>query len=144
VLITSASEEINHELVNKQGFLIVHTCAVGQSYAQRNPNKSPCSLHTLETLPLFYSVYGHDKFPTDNRLHPNKFCEGYITDSKIRTSEYRCGRIQWFKIIYQIPAVSEVETENLQRVTDKESTLITTKEIGVAGLRITRRYFWWS
>jgi hypothetical protein len=114
VLITAASEEMNHELVNKQGFCTIHTCAVGQSYPQRDPNTGHCSVHTLEPLPLFYSVYGHDKFPTDNHLHPNKFCEDYIPGTKIRISEYRYGRIQWFKIIYQIPVVSEVETENFQ------------------------------
>lgn len=139
MLITATSEGMNHELVNKQGFCTILTCAVGQSYAQRDPNKSHCSLHTLEPLPLLYSVYGHDKFPTDNHLHPNKFCEGYIPVSKMRISEYRCG-----SIIYQIPAVSEVETENLQRLTDKESTAIKTKETGVAGLGVTRRYLWWS
>lgn len=98
MLIISASEEMNHELVNKQGFCTIHICAVGQSYPQRDPNKSHCSLHTLEPLPLFYSVYGHDKFPTDNHLHPNEFCEGYIPDCKIRFSDYRCGRIQLFKV----------------------------------------------
>jgi hypothetical protein len=135
---------MNHELVNKQGFCTIHSCAVGQQYPQRDPNKSHCSLHTLEQLPLFYSVYGHDKFPTDDHLHPNKICKCYIPYSKIRTSEHRCGRIQWFKIVYQIPSVSEVETENLQRVTDKESTAVTTKGIGVAGLGIRRSYFCWS
>lgn len=78
---------MKHELVNKQGVCIIHRCAVGHCYAQRDPNKSHCSLHTLEPLPLFYSVYGHYKFPTDNQLHLNKFYEGYRSDSNIRTSE---------------------------------------------------------
>jgi hypothetical protein len=93
VLITSASEEMIHELVNKQGFCTIHTCAVGQSYPQRDPNKRLCSLRTLEPLPLFYSVYGHDKFPTDNHLHPNKFYGSYRPHSKIMISDYNSKKL---------------------------------------------------
>jgi hypothetical protein len=107
---------MNHELVNKQGFCTIHTCAVGQSYPQRDPNKSHCSLHTLEPLPLFYSVYGHDRFPTDNHLHPNRFLEGYMLGSKIMFSEYKCGPIQCFNVITKFQLF-----QKFKRSTCKES-----------------------